>query len=90
MDRIASTPDSLLRQARATASTYLMHAIKSIDDIFEEGYAATHPELVAGFIQACTADFHTAIIASVLQDSAEAIALAIAEADVAPFDPLER
>ena len=42
-----------------TAGYYLSHAIKCIDEHLGKGYAAAHPELVAGFMQTAARDYHT-------------------------------
>ena len=80
MDLISSklTADDLMVQAPDTVNFYLRLAIEHIEDNFGEGYAKEHPELLAGFIQACAADFHTGIQAKSLGAISDAI-IAVAE-----------
>ena len=80
MDLISSklTADDLMVQAPDTVNFYLRLAIEHIEDNFGEGYAKEHPELLAGFIQACAADFHTGIQAKSLGAISDAIT-AVAE-----------
>ncbi len=35
---------------------YLQRGIKSIDDIFGDGYSKSHPELLVGYLQCCMED----------------------------------
>ena len=76
MDLISSklTADDLMVQAPDTVNFYLRLAIEHIEDNFGEGYAKEHPELLAGFIQACAADFHTGIQAREISDAIIAVA----------------
>ena len=39
-----------------TVQHYLWEARRGIDDVFGQGYAKAHPELVAAYIHGCTAD----------------------------------
>ena len=55
------TANDLMVEAPDTVNFYLRRAIEHIEDSFGEGYAKEHPELLAGFIQACATEFHTAI-----------------------------
>lgn len=48
--------ETLMRQASMTAAEWLRIAVEEIDIIFGQGYAAKHPELVSGFIQAAALD----------------------------------
>lgn len=65
--------DTLMRQAPATAGLYLSETVRSIDNTFGEGYAKTHPELVAAMIQTCARDFHSAVYQHTMGDVAAAI-----------------
>lgn len=58
---ISAMPETLMHQAGHTADYYLMRAIESINLRCGDGYALKHPELIAAFMQACAADFDTAI-----------------------------
>tara|TARA_Y100001951_G_scaffold91492_1_gene85517 strand:- start:114 stop:416 length:303 start_codon:yes stop_codon:yes gene_type:complete len=62
------TAGDLMRQAPDTIDFYLRKGIDYIDNHLGEGYAKEHPELLAGFIQACTTDFHTGIQAKSFED----------------------
>ncbi len=73
MDRITNDATTLLRQAPMTAKTYLIEAIKAIDQALGDGYAEKHPALVSAFIQTCAMDFATAVLASVAQDIGELV-----------------
>ena len=58
--RIEASFDTLFRQAQATAEELLKEAVRVIDlVVFKPGYAEKNPQLVAAFMQAATADFHT-------------------------------
>lgn len=46
-----------MEQAVGTTSLYLRQAIAEIDQALGEGYAAKHPELIAGFMQAAASDY---------------------------------
>lgn len=48
---------TLMVQASDTAATYLDHAILDIDKRLGQGYAKTHPELVAAYMQTAAIDF---------------------------------
>jgi hypothetical protein len=47
----------LMRQASMTAHDYMMNAKHDVDEIFGEGYAKQHPELVGAYMQAAAANF---------------------------------
>lgn len=59
------TPAGMMQDACATAQHYLIHAVSAIDARLGEGYAAKHPELINGFMQAAALDYQ----ASLLQQS---------------------
>lgn len=48
--------ETLSDQVIQTTFRWMVEAKNAIDDIFGEGYAAGHPELVSGFIQAAALD----------------------------------
>ena len=79
MQRIDADAGTLMMQAVMTAKTYLIGAKREIDEVFGDGYAESHPQLVAAFLSACKADFGTAVTGAVTQDAAESIAGAIRE-----------
>jgi hypothetical protein len=57
MTSVGDRASLLMRQAPATAQTYLMEAVQMIDAEFGEGYAKSHPSLVGAFIQTCALDY---------------------------------
>ena len=67
------TANDLMVEAPDTVNFYLRRAIEHIEDSFGEGYAKEHPELLAGFLQACATELHTAIEARETTGVAEAI-----------------
>ena len=68
------TAGDLMRQAPDTIDFYLRKGIDHIDNHLGEGYAKEHPELLAGFIQACATELHTAIQAREISDAIIAVA----------------
>lgn len=59
---IANTPaEFLMRQASMTAQFYMLKAKADIDEMFGNGYAAKHPELVAAYMQTAARDFQAMI-----------------------------
>ncbi|MCP5173483.1 MAG: hypothetical protein H6996_00075 [Moraxellaceae bacterium] len=71
MERITASATELMRQASMTAHDYMLEAVRRIDEVFGEGYAKTHPELVGDFMKTSAIDFATACISVSLQDIAE-------------------
>ena len=67
------TANDLMVEAPDTVNFYFECALGHIDDSLGEGYAYGHPELLAGFLQACATEFHTAIEARETTEVAEAI-----------------
>jgi hypothetical protein len=67
------TANDLMVEAPDTVNFYFECAIERIDNRLGEGYAKEHPELLAGFIQACATELHTAIEARETTEVAEAI-----------------
>jgi hypothetical protein len=58
---------TLMRQAQMTAQTYMSQAIEDIDELFGDGYAKKHPELIVGYMQTAAIDLGTAIIARAIE-----------------------
>jgi len=79
MQPISADAGTLMNQAVMTAKTYLIGAKKEIDDVFGDGYAEAHPELVSAFLRTCAADFGAAVAGAIAQDTAESLAGAIRE-----------
>jgi hypothetical protein len=67
------TPDAAMRQAAMTAKHYLICASTDIDDVFGDGYATEHPELMGAYMITAALDFHSASISSDTGDIANAI-----------------
>lgn len=70
---ISADADTLLRQAGATAETYLADAIRAIDNAFGDNFARDHPRIVAAFMKTAARDYHTAIMKAGLDNIAQAI-----------------
>ncbi len=68
---------TLMRQAPETVHEYFHKAIKSIDDVFGNGYAKAHPELVAAFFQASCSEFGNSVLCQTLQDHIGEITMAL-------------
>lgn len=71
MNRITANSDTLMRQAPMTADLYLREAIKSVEDAMGKGAAATYPQIVAAYMNACAMDFGAAVIARGLEAIAD-------------------
>jgi hypothetical protein len=69
------TADSytLMQQASMTAHDYLLAAVRDIDAILGDGYAAKHPELIGAFMQTAALDFAAGIIGKTIERVADAI-----------------
>lgn len=61
----------MVKQAPMTVDTYLREAVERIDGVFGDGYAKSHPELVAAFIAACVEDFSTAATVKLAEEDYE-------------------
>ena len=68
---ISASMDTLFKQSTMTASHYLDHAVRSIDERFDQGYAREHPDLVAAYMFVACADFTGAVLAKALFELAE-------------------
>ena len=71
---ITASYETLMRQAPMTADVYLDAAVHSLDRQFGEGYAQTHPELVAGYMKTCAMDFGTSVLVVAIQEAVEQVA----------------
>lgn len=71
--RITATPETLMEQASETAHRYLLEARKSVDLVFGEGYAKSHPELVGSCVVAASIDMAGATIGQQVRFIADAI-----------------
>jgi len=64
---------ALMRQAPATAETYLYEAVNCIDGKFGTGYSKQHPDLVGSFINCCAVDLLASTIGKKMEDISEVI-----------------
>lgn len=76
---ITISADTMLRQAKMTAHDYMLAAKTDIDEIWGDGYAAQHPELVAAYMQTAAMDFGAGIIAQQIRAGLEEIATQISD-----------
>ena len=68
-----ASADTLMRQAHMTADEYFRNAVKYIDDVFGEGYAKKHPELVGKFMETAVMDFLAVSVAGSIEGVAESL-----------------
>ena len=54
----------LMDDASKTAHTYLVRAVKSVDEVLGEGASLKYPEIVAGVVQAASNDYLASILAN--------------------------
>lgn len=78
---ISASFDTLLKQAPMTAHSFMVNARNDIDEMFGDGYAAAHPELMAAYMNAAAVDLHGATLGKVLPAALESIADAIRDRD---------
>jgi hypothetical protein len=71
--RVSADATTLFSQAKHTAKSYMTNAQFNIDELFGEGYAANHPELVCAYMQTAAIDFATAILSARLQEIGNAL-----------------
>ena len=62
-DYIELNATELVLQSPVTITSYLRHAIVSIDGELGEGYAARNPQLIGAFITAAASDFNACCLA---------------------------
>lgn len=74
---IEADAQTLMRQAHLTAHDYLVNAQIDIDQIFGDGYAREHPELIAAYMRTAAQDLHTAITAKEIGEALRELATAI-------------
>ena len=67
MKNIQADNDTLLKQAIMTASEYFAKAVRDIDEMFGEGYAKEHPELIGAYMHTAAIDLATAVIARAIE-----------------------
>jgi hypothetical protein len=64
--------ETAFRQPMSAAHDYMGSAKQNIDDMFGEGYAAEHPDLIAAYMRTAAKDFFTASLSYSLQSIARA------------------
>lgn len=65
---ISGTYDDLFEQAKDTAAFLLRRGHREIDNMFGEGYAKHHPELLAAYMLTASSEFRTATTQNLIQD----------------------
>lgn len=68
------SPSDLMRQGVLTSRSYLISAIRIIDEELGEGYAKEHPELISGFMNNAVLDYGVGMISQRIEwltDAAE-------------------
>ena len=59
--------------SKIAADNYLLAAIRNIDSALGEGYARSHPELIAAYMQTAVADYASGIASATLAETATQI-----------------
>jgi hypothetical protein len=78
-DRVTAGFQTLFDQSKDSAESYLRRAKGDIDEMFGDGYAAKHPELVAAYMQTACRDFTASSMMKVLGSALDNIAASIRE-----------
>ena len=73
MDKPTISNDSAVHQAGLTIHQYLVQAQAHIDDVFGDGYAAAHPDLVGACVQAQATDFNSTLLSVPIFETARAL-----------------
>jgi hypothetical protein len=73
------TPDGAMRQAWMTAHDYMLHAKSDIDEIFGDGYATRHPELVGAYMKTAVTDYGAWVLMTQLEALVSALSAASEE-----------
>lgn len=77
---VTASAETLFSQAGYTAKGYLINAIADIDTVFNEGYAAENPDLIAAYMNAASRDYHssaTLISAQKIQSALYSVSVSI-------------
>nr|WP_279090043.1 hypothetical protein [Comamonas thiooxydans] len=64
-DEITADFKTIYEQAADTAESYMLKAVRIINENFGDGYAQAHPELIAAFMTSATSECHTITAAKV-------------------------
>lgn len=70
---LTTSPVGYENQASPLANTFLCQAVEHIDGLLGKGYAASHPELLAAFIQATATTYQTAVLKVAAQEVRNAL-----------------
>ena len=65
--------DVRMRQGAQTADLWLHEVVKSIDEVFGEGYARSNPQVVAAMLAASASVFRTTMLTASIDRLADAI-----------------
>jgi hypothetical protein len=65
--------DVRMRQGADTADLWLRQVVRSLDDVFGEGYARATPEVVAAMLAAAASDFRTTNLSGSIDRLADAV-----------------
>lgn len=79
MEKIKSDWKKIMEDGSDAAVSYLVQAVKAIDEKFGDGYAKQHPELVGAFMKAAATDSQGIQIAKAIQELAEELSKANSE-----------
>ena len=71
--RITADYTNLMQQAPMTAQSYMIKAVKYIDEVFGSGYAKQHPDLVADFMKVSGQDFTVSCLVVAIQEASDRI-----------------
>ena len=74
---MSASYDTLLRQAWMTADEYMHKAVRNIDELLGDGYAAKHPELIATFMEVCARDFQSGVLVKLVEDHVDSVVRAL-------------
>lgn len=75
--RIEISGATIMRQAAMTAHDWMMSARSDIDEIFGDGTAKKHPELIAAYMNAAAIDEAGTIIAQQVRCGLEELSLSV-------------
>ena len=70
---MANMDEVRMRQGAQTADLWLHEVVRSIDEVFGEGYARDNPQVVAAMLAASVSDFRTTMLTASIDRLADAI-----------------
>lgn len=77
--RISASLDALFQQAPMTAATYMKTAVREIDELFGEGFAKKHPELIGQFMMTSAIDLMTGTLGKIAQEELGNVSAALTD-----------